>query len=89
MRGSVECRFVQNIHTYFTKKDVTHILSVFRWDVSHGEVLGIIQFHVLPRMGCFIIGVLVNFVENLTHWLCRRFNTYDCLMRVKLRLRLE
>jgi hypothetical protein len=35
-------------------------------------------------MDCFITRVLVNFDENLTHWLCRRLNTYDCLIRVKL-----
>jgi len=33
---------------YFTKKDVTRVLAVFRWDVSCGEVLGIIQSQVVP-----------------------------------------
>jgi len=28
---------------YFTKKDVTYVQSVFRGDVSCGEVLGIVQ----------------------------------------------
>jgi hypothetical protein len=28
---------------YINKKDVTRILSVFRWDVSNDEVLGILQ----------------------------------------------
>jgi hypothetical protein len=39
---------------YITKKGVTRILSVFRWDVSNGEVLGILQSQVLPCKGCFI-----------------------------------
>jgi hypothetical protein len=46
------CRFVNNI--YIITKDVTRILSVFRWDVSCGKVLGIIQSQVVVWMGCFI-----------------------------------
>jgi hypothetical protein len=68
----------------FTKKVVTHVLSVFCWYESCGEALGIIQSKVLPLMGCFITGVLVNSDENLTHCMCMRFNSYDCLLRVKL-----
>jgi hypothetical protein len=33
---------------YFTNKDVTRVQSVFRWDVSCGEVLGIVQSQVVP-----------------------------------------
>jgi len=36
------------------------ILSMIRWDVICGKVLGIIQSQVLPSMGCFILRVLVN-----------------------------
>jgi hypothetical protein len=31
---------------YFDKKEVTRILSIFHWDISCGEVLGIIQSQV-------------------------------------------
>ena len=50
-----------------TKKGVTRVLSVFRWDVSCGEFLGIIQSQVVPWTGGFIIRVLVNSDDNLTH----------------------
>ena len=58
---------------------------MFRWDVSCGEVLGIIKTHVLHWMGCFITRLLINCNENLTHWMCR-FNSYGCLTCVKLLL---
>ena len=53
------CKYI-----FFTKKNVTRILSVFRWDVSCGEVLGKIQSQVVPWMGGFIIIVLENLDEN-------------------------
>jgi hypothetical protein len=34
-------------------------------------------------MGGFITRVLVNFYESLMHFICRKINTHDCLMRVK------
>jgi len=57
---------------------------VFRWDVGCGEILGIIQSQVIPWMGSFDKRVTVNFDENFTHGMCRTFNTYDCLICVKL-----
>ena len=55
------------IYIYITKKDATRILSVYCWDVSCSEVLGIIQSQVVSWMGGFITRVLVNFDENLMH----------------------
>ena len=52
---------------YISKEVVIRILSLFCWDLNCGEVLGIIQFQVLPEIGCFITRVLVNFDDNLTH----------------------
>jgi hypothetical protein len=46
---------------------VTHFLSVFRWDVSCGEVVVTVQSQAFPSMGGFITRVLVNFDGNLTH----------------------
>jgi hypothetical protein len=65
MCGSVD--LLKNIYIFFTKKDVTRILSVLRSDISCGEFLGIIQSQAIPWMGGFITRVLVNFDENLTH----------------------
>ena len=81
MCGGVDCW--EYTFIYFTKKDVTHVLSVFYWDVNCGEVLSIIQSEVFLWMGFFIIG-LIKFDENLTHGICRKFNTWYFLMRVNL-----
>ena len=43
------------------------VFCLFCWDVSCGEVAGIIQYQVLPCTGCFITRPLVNFDENLMH----------------------
>ena len=72
------------IYIYITKENVILILFMFCWDASCGEVSGIIQSQVVPWMDGFITRVSVNFDENLTHWMCRSLNTYDCLMLVKL-----
>jgi len=55
---------------YFTKKEVTYVQSVFRWDVSCSEVLGIVQSQVVPWMVWIITRVLVKFYGNLTYWMC-------------------
>jgi len=60
--GSADCW--EYTFIYFTKKDVTHIPSVFRWGASCVEVLSIIQFQVFPWMGCFSKRVLIKFDEN-------------------------
>jgi len=48
MCGSVDLFIYIYIYIYISKEDVTCILSLFRWDVNCGEVLGIIQSQVLP-----------------------------------------
>jgi hypothetical protein len=56
--------FREYTYIYFTKKDVTRVLSVVRWDVSCSEVSDTIQSQVFPCMNHFTVRVLIKYGET-------------------------
>ena len=72
----------------FYQKDVTRILSVFRWDVSRSEI----KYNLIPNTSLswlFHQRILINFNETSIYRLCRQINAHDSLTCVNFRILLE
>ena len=63
------------LYLYTLLRKMQFLFCFFFLDVSCGQMLGLIQSQVFPSMGCPITGWLIKFAENLTHWMCWKFNT--------------